>query len=240
MWAIDLSGSVALVIGGARGIGAACCRALAQAAAAVGIDYSGSERGRAAAEALLAETTSGGGRAALSPADVTDPQRVADMLRRLEHELGLPRLLVHSAGTTSRHTLEALDVDEWRRIVGARLTGAFIVAQHAAAAMRRHGGGAHYASSKAGLQGLVRHLSRELVPDHIRVNTVLPSTIDTELFRERYPDVAEREAVAAQIPARRLGTPEDIANTVVFVLSERASYIGGQSLLVDGGRTYAR
>lgn len=257
MWQVDLSGKVALVTGGARGIGAACCRALCAAGAAVGINYSGSERGRQAGETLLRELRGQGCRAALLAADVTDADQVACLFTRLEQELGLSELLVHSAGTTSRRTVAELDVEEWRRIVDVNLTGAFVVAREAALAMQRAGGGsmvlvssqtaitgggggAHYAASKAGLEGLMRHLTRELLPQGIRVNAVLPSTIDTELFRERYPDAQEREAVAAQIPAKRLGTPEDIADAAVFLLSPRASYICGQSLIVDGGRTYSR
>jgi len=257
MWQIDLSGKVALVTGGARGIGAACCRALGAAGAAVGINYSGSERGRQAGEALVEELRGQGRRAALLAADVTDADQVATMFARLEDELGLPELLVHSAGTTSRRTVAELDVEEWRRIVDVNLTWAFVVAREAVLAMQRAGGGsmvlvssqtaitgggggAHYAASKAGLEGLMRHLTRELLPQGIRVNAVLPSTIDTELFRERYPDAREREAVGAQIPAGRLGTPEDISDAAVFLLSSRASYICGQSLIVDGGRTYSR
>ncbi len=164
----------------------------------MGINYSGSERGRAATDALLAGITSAGGRALLLPADVTDPLQVAGTFGLTEQKSGLPDLPAHSAETISRHKLEVLDIDEWRRTVKADLTGAFIVVRHAAATIHRHdagglvsiglhtaitgggGGGARSASSKAGLERLTRHLTRELVPDHIRVNTIVPSPINTE------------------------------------------------------------
>ncbi len=256
MWSIDFQGQVALVTGGARGIGAACCRALAEAGARVAVGYSGSQRGKQAGEALVAQLEGQGVKALLVAGDVSKEDQVEQVFQQVEAALGPVSLLVHSAGTTSRRTLAELDAKEFRRILDVNLTGAFLVAKRAAAGMQRlgagsmvligsqvsltgGGGGAHYAASKAGLEGLVRHLTRELLPT-IHVNAVLPSATDTELFRERYPDEAERLKVASQIPARRLGRPEDIADAVVFLLSQRASYICGQSLLVDGGRTMFR
>ncbi|MBI3945920.1 MAG: SDR family oxidoreductase [Armatimonadetes bacterium] len=251
MWNVDFSGKTALVVGGSRGIGASACRMLADAGAAVAV------ADILAADDLCAEIRAAGGQAISVTGDITDPARVDALFSRVETELGAPELLAVTAGITSRYSFTDLTLAEWHRVMEVNLTGSFLVVQRAVPAMLRAGkgsivlvgsqvsivgggGGAHYASSKAGLEGLVHHLSRELLPKGIRVNAVLPSTIDTDLFRERYPDPAERAAVAAQIPAQRLGTPEDGANAIVFLLSDRASYVCGHSLLVDGGRTYYR
>jgi 3-oxoacyl-[acyl-carrier protein] reductase len=100
------------------------------------------------------------------------------------------------------------------------------------------GGGGHYAASKAGIDGLTRHLARELAPD-IRVNSIQPRTIDTDLFQARYAHAPlEQEKLLNQIPLKRVGQPDDIANAIAFLASDWASYITGQILLIDGGRTY--
>lgn len=257
MLSIDLTGEVALVTGGARGIGAACCRRLAEAGADVAINYSGSERGRRAAETLAEEIAGMGQRVQIVPADVADRAAVHAMFDRVEAELGVVTRLVGNAGTTSRFRFTDLPVDEWQRILDINLTSHFHVLQRALRPMLEQGrgsivlvttqatlsgggGGGHYVASKAGLEGLARHLSRELRPRGIRVNVVQPSAVDTELFRERYPDPRDREAVAATVPAGRLGCPDDIAYAVVFLLSDLADYICGQCLLIDGGRTLFR
>jgi 3-oxoacyl-[acyl-carrier protein] reductase len=179
------------------------------------------------------------------------------MFDRVEAELGMVTRLVGNAGTTSRFNFPDLPPEEWQRLMDINLTGNFHVVQRAIGPMLARGrgsivlvttqatltgggGGAHYAASKAGVEGLARHLTKELRPRGIRVNVVQPSAIDTELFRERYPDPRDRETVAADIPAGRLGHPDDIAYAVVFLLSDLADYICGQCLLVDGGRTMFR
>jgi len=171
--------------------------------------------------------------------------------------LGVVTRLVGNAGTTSRFRFVDLPPEEWQRLLDIHLTGHFHVLQRAVGPMLERGrgsivlvttqttlsgggGGGHYVASKAGLEGLARHLTKELRPRGIRINVVQPSAVDTELFRERYPAVQDREKVAATIPAGRLGRPDDIAYAVVFLLSDLADYICGQCLLIDGGRTMFR
>jgi 3-oxoacyl-[acyl-carrier protein] reductase len=103
-----------------------------------------------------------------------------------------------------------------------------------------NGGGnsLHYPASKAGLEGMVKGLAKDYAPRGIRANVIRPAVIDTDLLRTRYPTDEDMERYAATIPVRRVGKPEDIANSVVFLASDKASYICGESINVDGGRTY--
>jgi len=162
--------------------------------------------------------------------------------------------LVYCAGFTSPKSFLELEADEWRRVADINLTGAFIAAHAAIPAMKARGSGsialvgsaavftggggrADYVSAKAGLEGLNRAITKEFAPFGIRCNLVHPSLIATDLLTQRHPDPAAREKLAAGVPLRRLGQPEDVAHMVLFLLSDLASYVTGQSILVDGGRT---
>jgi len=151
--------------------------------------------------------------------------------------------------------MDELTIEQWRRVVDINLNGAFLAA-HAvlpamvsqkkgslvligSAAVTSGGGGrADYVSAKAGLEGLNLAITREYAPRGIRCNLVHPALIETDLLRQRYPDPAKRQEVARQVPVGRLGQPEDVAHIVCFLLSEAAGYITGQSILVDGGRSF--
>jgi 3-oxoacyl-[acyl-carrier protein] reductase len=164
-------------------------------------------------------------------------------------------VLVNNAGTTSVQKTADMPLDLWERTIRTNLTGTFhccraaipylkqkmgaaIVNISSSSALVGGGGGAHYSASKAGVDGLTRHLARELAPT-IRVNSIQPRTIDTDLFQARYAsDPLERERIISQIPLKRVGRPEDVADAVAFLASDWASYITGQILLIDGGRTF--
>jgi 3-oxoacyl-[acyl-carrier protein] reductase len=164
-------------------------------------------------------------------------------------------VLVNNAGTTTVQTTEDMPVAEWARILRVNLDGTFLCCRAAIPHLRRRpgaaivnissssglvggGGGAHYAASKAGIDGLTRHLARELAPA-IRVNSIQPRTIETDLFRARYAHAPQaQERLREQVPLRRFGQPEDIADAVAFLASDWAGYITGQIVLIDGGRTY--
>ncbi len=190
--------------------------------------------------------------------DVTDAQacQAACQKARLLHgAAGELRALVHSAGITAAAVpIESLDPAQWRRLIDVNLTGAFLIAQAAIPALRESRGRiamiasragrtgyaalipdpagtkAHYAASKAGLLSLVRSLALELAFDGIRVNAVVPGSIEgTMLPRERWPELARR------IPLGRLGTPPEIAEAVHFLCSDAAAYITGHGLDVNGG-----
>lgn len=255
MLSIDLGGTVTVVIGGSRGIGAAVCRTIAQAGGDVAWTHTGSARGAAASATLAAEIEALDRRCMHSAVEATDEAATESFLGEVAGALGRIDALVYNAGFTSPVAMDDLTVEQWRRNVDLNLNGAFIAAQGALARMDRggaivligsaavHSGGggrADYVSAKAGLEGLCRAITKEYAPRGVRCNVVHPSLIETDLLTTRYPDPADRARVAEQVPLRRLGRPEDIAYITAFLLSGRASYITGQSLLVDGGRTFCR
>lgn len=256
MLAIDLSKTVTLVIGGSRGIGADICRSAAQAGGDVAWTHTGSPAGQAGSEALATEIAATGRRCLHDAVDACDEIATAACVQRVVATLGRLDHLVYNAGYTSPIPLSVLTVSQWRQNVDLNLTGAFIAAQAALPELRQRrgsvvligsaavhtggGGRADYVSGKAGLEGLCRAIAKEMAPAGVRCNVVHPSLIETELLTVRYPDPADRQRVAEQVPLRRLGQPQDIAALTVFLLSDLASYITGQSVLVDGGRTFYR
>jgi 3-oxoacyl-[acyl-carrier protein] reductase len=252
---LTYAGRSAVVTGAARGIGRAVAYRLAGLGARTVIwDMDGTEAERAAAELddLLQEQ----GRPHelhWLRVDVTEPEAVSKAMGRSASD-GLD-VLVNNAGTTTVQGTEDMPLEEWERILRVNLDGTFFCCRAAIPHLRRRGGaaivnissssalvggggGAHYAASKAGVDGLTRHLARELAPG-IRVNSIQPRTIETDLFRARYAHAPmEQDRLREQVPLRRLGHPEDIADAVAFLASDWASFITGQIVLIDGGRTY--
>jgi len=188
--------------------------------------------------------------------DVADPEDVDESMAAAAVD-GLD-VLVNNAAITLVHKLEGAPNDVWEKTVAVNLGGVFYCCRAAAPYLKQRpgaaivnissstaltggGGGAHYAASKAGIDGLTRHLAQELAPE-IRVNSVQPRSIETEgfhAFMQAFDDPAAVQQRSADLnPLRRLGQPEDIADVVAFLASDWASYINGQLLLVDGGRTY--
>ena len=187
--------------------------------------------------------------------DITDADACDEAIAFAERIAPL-RSVVHSAGiTVPAKPIESVDVDEWRRIIDVNLTGAFLVARAAIPALRRTQGSlvmiasragragyaalnasptdgtkAHYSASKAAVLSLVRSLAFELAPDSVRVNAVVPGSIEGAMIpRERWPELASR------IPLGRLGKPNDIADAVEYLCSDTAGYITGHALDVNGG-----
>ncbi|HXM58973.1 MAG TPA: SDR family NAD(P)-dependent oxidoreductase [Candidatus Dormibacteraeota bacterium] len=252
---LTFAGRTAVVTGAARGIGRAVAHRLAGLGARTVIwDLDGAAAEETCEEVgcLLREQ----GRPhhlEWRAVDVTDPAQVAGaMARGLDAGLDV---LVNNAGTTTVQATAEMSLEEWDRVVAVNLRGTFLCCRAAIPHLRRRpgaaivnissssalvggGGGAHYAASKAGIDGLTRHLARELAPA-VRVNSIQPRTIETDLFQARYahaPD--ERDRLLGSVPMGRLGQPEDIADAVAFLASDWAGFITGQILLIDGGRTY--
>jgi 3-oxoacyl-[acyl-carrier protein] reductase len=251
MISIDLSGKAVVVIGGARGIGAAIVRRVAEAGSHVAWTYVDVGESLAIEEAARAA----GVKARHSLIDCTDAEATAEFLDRLAADWGRLDHLVYCAGFTAPKPFLEVTAEEWRRLMDINLNGAFFAARAvirhmksgssivligSAAIVAGGGGRADYAAAKAGLEGLNRAIAREFGPRGIRCNVIHPSLIDTDLMRSRHPDPAKREALAAAVPLRRLGTPDDIAFAAAFLLSDLASYITAQSIFIDGGRTFCR
>jgi 3-oxoacyl-[acyl-carrier protein] reductase len=229
---------VALVTGGSRGIGAATARALAHAGWPVAVNY------RADAEAAEAVAAEVGGIAIQG--DVADPSAAEQLVGGAEQALGAPVLvLVNNAGITADNLSPALTDDDWDSVVLTNLTGAFRLTRRALKPMLRarygrivnvasvvgikaNPGQANYAAAKAGLVGMTKTVAAEVARRGITVNAVAPGFIDTDM-------TAGINGVADHIPARRTGTPEEVAACVRFLASDDAAYVTGTTLTVDGG-----
>lgn len=255
---LDLTNRKTLVIGGARGIGAAIVRFCADAGSAVAWSYLDCEADRKATEALLAELQGKGVNAIAFPADCTSEADTVKLYEQITARWGELDSLVYSAGFTNPVNFCDISFDDWRKVVDINLNGAFLAIRESIPLMRKAGKGAiviigsaaivaggggrpDYAAAKAGLEGLNRAVTKNFAPENIRCNIVHPSLIETDLLKQRHPDPEKRKELGnKEVPLRRLGQPEDIASATIFLLSDAASYITGQSLYVDGGRTFCK
>ncbi len=251
----DLEEKAVLVIGGSRGIGNAAVRLAASAGARVAWTHLGSEADLLESAELETAVAAQRGQSLHRAIDCADRRGTEDFVEEVEGRFGTLDGLVYCAGYTSPVCFLDVSLEEWTRVLQINLTGAFIASQAvlrsmcargwgsivligSAAVVSGGGGRVDYVSAKAGLEGLNRAITKEFAPHGVRCNLVHPSLIETDLLRQRHPDPASRAALAAKVPLRRLGQPDDVAHLVLFLLSERAGYITGQSIFVDGGRTF--
>ncbi|MGM0165147.1 3-oxoacyl-[acyl-carrier protein] reductase [Enterococcus sp. AZ135] len=245
-----MKGKVAVVTGAAKGIGKAIARKFAEAGAyTVILDFDQKSGIQTAAELSDAFSES-----VFIQTDVSDPEslkRASDQVLEQFHRVDI---LVINAGISYLHSIDEISIEEWQRVLRINLDGSFYTLkafcdhfeEHAGkvifitsgSAITGTGGGMHYASSKAGQHGLMRAASKEFGPRGINVNAIAPRVIQTDILDTLYPDEASREELLKKIPLRRIGQPEDIANLALFLASPESSYIHGQIMLADGGRTY--
>jgi 3-oxoacyl-[acyl-carrier protein] reductase len=239
----DLSGHVALVTGGSRGIGAAVALRLAEAGAAVAVNY----RERAdAAEAVVAKIEASGGRAVAVAADVSQAASVTKMVDQVGAALGPIDILVNNAGVAIVRGVDDLTEDDFDRTIMVNLKSAFLCTQAVLPGMRARkwgrivnitsgaarGAGAigpHYNASKAGMEGLARGYAARLVKEGITVNNVAPSLIETDMM-------AGRTDLARNIPLGRMGQPEEVAQAVAMVIGN--DYMTGQTIILNGGMAF--
>lgn len=244
---MQLDGKVALVTGASRGIGRAVALTLAKEGAKVAINYAGNE---AAAEEVKKEIEALGGDAIIVKANVADSAEVEAMVDKTIAELGGLDILVNNAGITQDGLLMRMKEEQWDAVLNTNLKGIFnctkaatkymmkqrsgkIVNMSSVVGIMGNAGQANYAAAKAGVIGFSKSTAKELASRGITVNVIAPGCIDTDMTAV-LPDKV-KEAMLATIPLARLGKPQDIADAVVFFVSDNAAYITGQVICVDGG-----
>jgi 3-oxoacyl-[acyl-carrier protein] reductase len=237
----------ALVTGASRGIGAATARALAADGWSVGINYS---RDRDGAESVATSIEEDGGTAVALAADVADGAAADEMLARVTDELGPVLVLVNNAGVTADALSMRLSDEDWSRVLDVNLTGAFrltravlgpmmrqrfgrVINVSSVSGIRANPGQANYAASKAGLIAFTRTVATEVARRGVTVNAVAPGLIETELTREITSNGSS--GLLDAIPAKRLGSPEEVAACIRFLASDQAAYVTGAVLPIDGG-----
>lgn len=245
---MKLEGKLALVTGGARGIGKNICKSFLDEGAEVAIFDVNEEAGKETEKGF--NDKYGDGKASFFKVDITNENDVEDTLSKIIEDKGKIDILVNNAGITMDNLMLRMSVDDWKKVIGINLTGAFICSKFVAKYMVKarsgnivnissivgvHGnaGQANYSASKAGLIGLTKTLAKELAGRSIRVNAVAPGYIETEMT-EKLPDRI-KDLLKEQIPSKRLGSVNDVARSVVFLASDDSAYITGIVLGVDGG-----
>ncbi|RME45107.1 MAG: 3-oxoacyl-[acyl-carrier-protein] reductase [Chloroflexi bacterium] len=244
---IDLTGKVALVTGGSRGIGRAIAEKLADQGASVVVNYN---TNKAAADEVVEGIRAGGGQAIAVQGDVRDPEDAKRMVKTALDEFGRLDILVNNAGTTRDNLLALMKEADWDLVLDTNLKGAYNVTKAAIRPMMKQRSGriinitsvagvagnpgqANYAAAKAGLIGFTKSVAKELGARNITANAVAPGYVPTDLTADLPEDLIQQ---AVQLtPLGRLGTVEDVANVVAFLASDEASFITGQVLRVDGG-----
>jgi 3-oxoacyl-[acyl-carrier protein] reductase len=242
-----LKGRVALVTGASRGIGRAIALKLARHGAAVIVNYRGSHQ---SAQEVVREIEAFGGEAVALGADVSNGEEVKKMIAEIKERFGRLDILVNNAGINEDSLLLRMKSENWEKVINTNLTGTFNCTREALKLILKSDSGSirnissvvgqignagqcNYAAAKAGIIGFTRSLAREMAGRNVRVNAVAPGFIDTDMTAKLSQEV--REKLLAQIPMGKLGSPEDVANAVLFLSQPSSGYITGQTINVDGG-----
>ena len=252
---IKMNNRTCLIMGGSRGIGAECCRQLASAGANIAFGYYASEGEKARAEELVKQIEQYNVKVKGYALDVSEQEQVSEMVDRVIVEFGTVDVLIYCAGILIASPFGNMTYELWRKMMSVNLDGAFFTCKSVIPNMLQNNGGriifistnttingggstVAYPASKAGLEGFAKQLLNEYLSKGINVNIISPAVIDTDLLRERYPTDEMIEEYGKKLPVKRTGKTEDVANAVVFLASDKSSYICGHNLLVDGGRTF--
>ncbi|WP_050782965.1 SDR family NAD(P)-dependent oxidoreductase [Desulfatibacillum aliphaticivorans] len=236
----DFKGQIALVTGAASGIGLAVARAFARSGASVyAVD-------RAPEVVEIGKDLNGMGHVA----DISDPQAAGHIISECRKQFGVPHVLVNVAAISKPCMVSNMSFDAWRETIDVNLSGVFSLAKAVLPDLSARGGGsiinfssvlagtggkssAHYAAAKGGVEAFTRSLALEYGPKNVRVNTVAPGMVDTPMLA--LMNDTQRAALKSRIPLKRIATPEDIAGVVLFLASDAAAYITGQTIGVNGG-----
>jgi len=247
----DLSGKVAIVTGGRRGIGRGIALSLAQA----GADVVVSDISLEDCQKVVGEVEGLGRRGLAIKCDVTQKSEVDEMVKKTIEEFGKVDILVNNAGIVEFKPFLELTEEDWDKVLAVNLKGYFLCAQAAAREMVKKKWGriiniasiasgqvgigypqiAHYCASKGGIVALTEALALELSPLGINVNAIGPGVIETEMTKGMLSDEKTKQEILARLPKGRVGQPKDIGTAVVFLASDEADYVTGATLFVDGG-----
>lgn len=258
---IQVQDQVAIVTGASSGIGAGTAWALAKAGARVIVNYPMPST-KPMAEELVADIAKEGGTALSFQCDVSKEEEVQAMFAFAKKEWGTVDILVNNAGIQQDAPFAEMTMEQWNRVIGVNLTGQFLCAREAIREFLRRGvvkersaaagkivcmssvhevipwaGHANYAASKGGINMLMKTMAQEFASQKIRINAIAPGAIQTPINHDAWDTAAHLEKLLRLIPEDRIGKVEDIANAVVWLVSDAADYVNGTTLFVDGGMT---
>ncbi len=246
---LGLEGRPALIVG-AGGLGSATALSLAS----LGCDVLVVDRNAAALDAVVAEAAAVGARVDTMTADVSTPDSCRAVIDKAIGAIGTPQLFLHAVGRNDRRPVLELGDDDWQAILTLNLSSAWWLGQEvgrhmvgagygrmvfvsSVSALLAHAHHAPYAAAKGGINQLMRVMAREWAPHGVTVNAVGPGYVETELTRDYLDRDGNRAELEALVPAQRLGRPVEVADAISFLLSDRAAFVTGQCLYIDGGRT---
>jgi glucose 1-dehydrogenase len=255
----NLSGQAAIVTGSSSGIGKGCAIAFGQAGVRVCVNYVGKRDG---ADEAVAAITQAGGQAFAFECDVSNETEVQAMFAETVRQFGTVDILINNAGLQADAALTAMTLAQWNKVISVNLTGQFLCAREAVREFKRRGprpevsaalgkiicmssvhqiipwsGHVNYASSKGGINMMMQSMAQELAPLKIRINSICPGAIQTPINHDAWGTPEALKSLLTLIPYGRIGLPEDIARVALFLASDEADYITGQSIFVDGGMT---
>ncbi|MBW4541100.1 MAG: SDR family oxidoreductase [Myxacorys chilensis ATA2-1-KO14] len=247
----------ALVTGASSGIGEAVARYLAQAGAAVVVNYRSEQED---AEKIVQEIRASGGDAIAIGADVSKEEEVSAMFEQMLREFGTIDILVNNAGIQNDASFLEMTLQQWNSVIDVNLTGQFLCAREAAKEFMRRGvkpnvscaagkiicmssvhevipwaGHVNYAASKGGINLMMRSIAQELAPHKIRVNSIAPGAIKTDINTEAWSSPEEAAELRKLIPSDRIGVPDDVAKAAIWLASDDSDYVTGTTLFIDGG-----
>jgi glucose 1-dehydrogenase len=247
---LRLENKVALITGSSLGIGSAIALALAKEGAAVAVNYRSHPD---EAKEIVDQVEGSGGRAISVRADVSNPEDVKNLIQKAVEEFGRLDVMVNNAGIEEKMPFLDTPLEVWNRTIAVNLTGAWLGCQEAARQMVSQGGAgriinvssvhedlpmptnAPYCAAKGGLRMLMRTIAVELAPHNITVNNIAPGAVDTPMDAPLKEDANEMQKLLSEIPLRRMGKPEEVADLAVYLASDDAAYVTGSTFVIDGG-----